>query len=217
MNKYIHMILRPKGKYRFLNNFCTNESVLDIGSGKSPNRIKKLFPNCQYTGLDVENHYEDGGCLADNYVLTTIEEFTNTLSTFDQSFDCVISSHNLEHCDNRELVLKLSASAVRSNGYMYLSFPSEKSINFPLGRSGTLNYFDDNTHKDLPPSVEDAIQILNKEGFSVINKTESYKPIILWIMGFLLQPFSILLNKNLVGTFQFYGFESIIWLKRDKV
>jgi len=217
MNKYAHMLLRPMGKYRFFNKFCPEGTVLDIGSGKSPNRTKKLFPNCQYTGLDITSHYEDGKCLADHYVITTIEDFTNTLSKYDEKFDCTISSHNLEHCDQRKLVLELSAATVKPNGYMYLSFPSEISINFPRGRAGTLNYFDDSTHKELPPTVQWTLQTLESKGFSVVCVKESYKPLILWFIGFLLQPLSILLNKNLVGTMQFYGFETVFWLKRDRL
>jgi len=216
IKRVAHMVLRPKGKYSFIHKFCKG-NVLDIGSGKSPNRIKKLFPNCYYVGLDINSHYKDNDCMADNYVITNVNDFPKKLLEFDKGFDCVISSHNLEHCDDREGILKLSARTVKPGGFFYLSFPSEKTVNFPKGRFGTLNYYDDETHKYLPPSVSESILQLSKEGFSVVYKEESYRPILLWTLGLVLEPLSRLMNKNLVGTLQFYGFESILWLQRDQL
>ena len=212
----VHLILRPMGKYRFINTYCKKNTILDIGCGKSPNRIKTLFPESKYTGLDITSHYLDSECLADNYVLTPVENFSSVLSSFEEKFDCVISSHNLEHCDDRILTLEKSAGAVKKGGFMYLSYPSEESINFPKGRIGTLNYFDDPTHKDLPPTMSEILPILEKKGFNVIYKNSSYKPLLLWILGLILEPFAAVKNKVLKGTLQFYGFETVIWLKRDR-
>ena len=216
MKKMIHFLMRPKGKYRFIDKFCKG-SILDIGSGKSPNRIKKLFPCCCYTGFDIQSHFEDDNCMADEYIITNIKGFSEKLSEFDKKFDCTISSHNLEHCDERESVLQISARTVKPDGFLYLSFPSAGTVNLPKGRLGTLNYYDDDTHKYLPPSVEQSVSILKNEGFSVILLKESYKPTLLWIVGLILEPISRLLNKNLIGTLQFYGFETVIWLKRDQL
>ena len=46
-----------------------------------------------------------------------------------------------------------------NKGKIYLSFPSVKTLNFPK-RLGCLNYYDDPTHKDLPPDFNLILEIM---------------------------------------------------------
>ena len=209
-----HKILRPTGKYSFLSKMPSGTKILDIGSGKSPNRIKSLFPNLHYTGLDITNHFVNKKCMADEYVLTDIKNFTKVLNIKKEKYFCTISSHNLEHCEEREIVLLRSISTVKQGGYLYLSFPSKNTINLPGGREGTLNYFDDSTHKFYPPDVEKIKRCLYQNNFKIIKIKESYKPMLLWILGLIIEPLSNLTKKVLPGTLQFWGFETIIIAKK---
>ena len=211
----LHVILRPSGKYRLLSKFPNGTKVFDIGAGKSPNRIKFLFPNIHYTGIDIIDHFVNKKNLSDKYLLTDTKNFSKLLDKNVNKFTCSISSHNLEHVDQREIILNKSISTVKKGGFFYLSFPSKNTINLERGRSGTLNYFDDPTHKSLPPNVDEIISILKSNNFKIIKLKISYKPIILWLIGLILEPISKISRKVLPGTLQFHGFETIIIAKRE--
>ena len=211
----LHLILRPSGKYSLLSKLPKGTKILDIGAGKSPNRIKFLFPDIHYTGIDITDHFINKKNMSDNYLLTDKKNFIKLLDKNKNKFTCSISSHNLEHVDQRELVLNKSISTVKKGGFFYLSFPSKDTINLDRGRSGTLNYFDDPTHKTLPPNVDKIISILKSNNFKIIKLKISYKPIILWFIGFALEPISKISRKVLPGTLQFHGFETIIIAKRE--
>ncbi len=44
--------------------------------------------------------------------------------------------------------------------------------------------------------------------------SKQYRPNILKFIGFLLEPFSYFMGKNLLGTWEFWGFETIIHVKK---
>jgi len=212
---FLHIILRPSGKYSLLSKFPKGTKILDIGAGKSPNRIKSIFPDIHYTAIDITDHFINKKNMSDVYLLTNKKNFNKLLEKNVNKFGCSISSHNLEHVDQRELILKKSISTVEKGGYFYLSFPSSHTTNLDRGRSGTLNYFDDPTHKSLPPNVDEIISILKSNNFKIIKLKISYKPVILWLIGFILEPISKMIRKVLPGTLQFHGFETIIIAKRE--
>ena len=53
-----------------------------------------------------------------------------------------------------------------------------------------------------------------RNGFEIVFSADGYSPIILRIYGFLIEPISKLRNLVMVGTWELYGFESIIWAKK---
>ena len=106
-------------------------------------------------------------------------------------------------------------SVLKVGGKIYLSFPCEQSVFFPK-RDGTLNYYDDSTHKLTPPSFEKVGALMKKNEFEIIYSTRNYKPRILWFLGLLNEPISRYKGRNLVGTWEFHGFESIFIAKKIK-
>jgi 2-polyprenyl-3-methyl-5-hydroxy-6-metoxy-1,4-benzoquinol methylase len=74
--------------------------------------------------------------LADNYIVVESAKFAETIANLPEQFDIVISAHNLEHCDEREDTLVAITKILKSGGHIYLSLPTEKSIEFPGPRSG---------------------------------------------------------------------------------
>ena len=98
---------------------------------------------------------------------------------------------------------------VAKGGYLYLSFPSKETINF-LSRTNTLNYYDDKTHKRLPPDFEKVLKIMKDYKIYPVKKEKNYRPIIFRLLGIILEPYSKLTNKVIPGTWEKYGFESII-------
>ena len=52
-------------------------------------------------------------------------------------------------------------------GFLYLSVPSENTVNLPKGRAGILNYFDDPTNNTTQPNPEKIISFLNENDFEI--------------------------------------------------
>jgi SAM-dependent methyltransferase len=206
--------LRKKGKISFLLNQDENCSILDVGCGNnSPYLIKSILPNCKYTGIDVGDYNQKKLNLADKYILTTPVNFPKSILSLGCKFDVIISSHNLEHCDDRSATLLAMLKVLKPGGSLYISFPSERTTNFPK-RKGTLNYYDDETHRDLPPNFNELVEQIISNDFKIEFSVKSYQPTLLRIIGFAFEPLSRIKNTVFLGTWEFYGFESIIWAKK---
>jgi hypothetical protein len=91
---------------------------------------------------------------------------------------------------------------------MYLSFPSTQSQFFP-NRYGPLNYYDEREHTETPPDVNVITEILKLNGCSIEFISIGYRPIILRMIGLILEPISLILKRALICTWQLYGFEKI--------
>ena len=210
-------IVRPRGRSAFLQQLSGSPKILDVGCGNdSPIRTKRIRPDCVYTGLDIADYHQSLAAIkaADNYLLCRPEEFASTLSSMRNSADAVISAHNIEHCLEPEHVLVAMCDALTENGRMFLSFPAAASVDFP-SRAGTLNYFDDPTHRDVP-DLGRLLKILAHKGLKIDFVAERYRPPLLFLLGMVLEPLSMLLKKNmpLGSTWAFYGFETVIWARR---
>jgi ubiquinone/menaquinone biosynthesis C-methylase UbiE len=209
----LQIMLRPKGKQGFLSTLDSTSRILDVGCGnhKSVSSFKMVLPDCIYTGIDVGDYNQTSDSLSqiDEYIVTASSTFPSKIASLGNRFDAVVSSHNLEHCDNRNQCLDSIMKVVVKGGSVYLSFPSEKSIGFPR-RSGTLNYYDDDTHQDSPPDFEAILEELKNNNFNVTFSAKYYKPFILRFIGFIMEPISMVTKRISIGTWDYYGFESII-------
>lgn len=220
--KIIHSLitrLRPHGKHAFVRTVASGAKVLDVGCGNSSAQIVKYAQtNCHYTGIDVADYNLSNASkdLIDVYVISPPHKFGQSIRNLHGLFDVIISSHNLEHTNDRDDVLRSMVDKVADCGVMYLSFPCSASKSYP-SRYGTLNYYDDDTHKYEPPDPNCIIKILEDKGFKIIYYKEKYQPIILRIIGFLLEPISILMCKVLPGTWEYHGFETIIHAKKVNI
>lgn len=212
----LKILLRPHGRVSFLSKLNTKPFILDVGCGNnSPYDVKAILSDCVYTGLDINDYRQTKPNLADDYILSSPENFTDTIKLINNKFDAVISTHNLEHCNDRWGTLMAITNVLKDDGLLLLVFPSEKSVNFP-SRHGTLNYYDDITHKEFPPDFDKVIKVLSDNNMDIIYANKHYKPIILWLAGLLIEPLSVLNKKIYQGTWAFYGFESVIWARKKK-
>jgi SAM-dependent methyltransferase len=213
--KYFYLrLFRRKALYAFLGTLPADATVMDVGCGNdSSYNIKTVFPRFTYTGVDVGNYNETKPRLADHYVVVAPDKFADAVGSFKEGFDAVISSHNLEHCDEREKTLRNMLDAVKPGGRLYLSFPTEASVDFPH-RKRTLNYYDDDTHKDVPPRFDEVLRTIREHGFTVEQALPRYRPAALWLLGLLQEPLARMRNDILQGTWAFFGFESIIWARK---
>lgn len=213
LRQFFSIILHPNGKVQFLTRLSDRASILDVGCGNnSPYLVKSIMPRSIYTGIDIGDYNQTRPNVADHYIVTTPEAFADRISEFDACFDAVISSHNLEHCNDRLETFHAMLQATRPGGLMYVSFPSASSITFPR-RIGTLNYFDDPTHKDLPPDVDQLLEVAHVHGFETVFVTRRNQPLLSWFLGLLLEPISMLTRKVMRGTWELYGFESVMILR----
>lgn len=209
---FAQLFLRPQGKFSFLNNLPKNPKILDVGCGNnSAYKIKLCLPNSYYVGVDIGdyNNENDVNLYADKFILTNPSNFVESILSINIKFDAVISSHNLEHCNDRYGTLNAILDKLKDGGKIYLSFPSEKTINFPK-RDGCLNYYDDPTHKDSPPNFDRVLEIMREKSLNILFSTRSYKPLLLNRFGYFANLVSNYTKKTSIGLWEWWGFESII-------
>lgn len=214
LRRLLSIALYPNGKVHFLTRQREDVSVLDVGCGNnSPYLVKSILPRSVYTGIDIGDYNQTKPNKADHYILTTPEAFAQRIAEFDACFDAVVSSHNLEHCNDRDATFRAMLKATRVGGSMYVSFPSASSVTFPR-RAGTLNYFDDPTHKDAPPDVDRLLAMARDHGFETVFATRRNRPWLSWLVGLVLEPVSAARRRVMRGTWEFHGFEAVMILRR---
>jgi len=207
--------------YRALGYIPPTATVLDIGCGNhSPQQIKHLFPELYYIGVDVEEYNIDEAdkIAANEFHFVGRDSFISDLrDQLNQQADLIIVSHVLEHAYEPYHLLEYLSTLLKVRGYMYLAFPAEESVAFP-SRPGTLNFFDDPSHRWLPPFIE----VLNRcmrLGLRPIFVRKRYRHPVLCILGAIehvLGP----IWKVLVGrrssffAWHLFGFESIIIVQK---
>lgn len=202
------------GREKFLKQLPKSAKILDVGCGNdSPLVTKGILPDCHYVGLDIGDYNQSNPDLADKYIITTPSLFSQKISEFSSEFDAVISSHNLEHCDDREGVLTNMLQSVKPGGMLYLAFPSSDSLSFP-SRQGTLNYFDDKTHQGLPPDFGKTISTITSMDFEIVYAASRYQPAIRWLIGLYHEAKSVAQNHVDTETQAFWGLECVIWARR---
>lgn len=213
----IRRLLKRKGKAAFLSSVVRNGTVMDVGCGNnSPRRFKTQRPDISYIGLDIGDYNQSAETIlfANSYVITSPDTFVNEITKREGKLDAVVSSHNIEHCDRPEDVLKAMLRALRVGGRIYLSFPCEESVRFPK-RRGTLNFYDDATHKTVP-DYDYVCALVKSEGLHIEFAARRYRPFVLMAIGLLLEPLAAILRRNMPAgsTWALYGFESVIWASR---
>lgn len=205
--------LRPRGKLAFLKSLPAGARVLDVGCGNnSPRDAKVLRPDLVYTGLDVGDYNQQNSIrYADTYIVASPTEFAGAICAHGGQMDAVVSSHNLEHCDDPVAVLNAMVGALRPGGRLFLAFPCEESVRFP-SRRGSLNFFDDGSHQ-VVPDWQQMLDTLRTQGITLHYACKRYRPKIPASLGLALEPLGRLLGRNMPGgtTWALYGFESVIW------
>lgn len=130
--------------------------LLDVGAGNhSASRIKALFPNCEYYGLDMNKDYNNSE--ADFALMKGFYEVDLTLLDYssvpDNYFDGIWMAHVIEHLYNGDKVVPLLIKKLKPGGYFYIEYPGEKSTRLPSMR-GSLNFKDDSSHVRVYSVVE---------------------------------------------------------------
>lgn len=198
-------------RIQFILNIPAKSYLLDIGCGNhSPSFYHQLNPDLDYYGVDIQEYNLDSNDyqFAKKIYFFNENKFANEIAAIPHAFDFVISAHNIEHTSKPLEVIDAMMSRLKIGGKLYLSFPTEKSINFPK-RKGTLNFYDDETHQNLPNANLLLEKIKNNKGEIVYFKKQ-YRNFYGFIKGLIQEPISIILNKKLSHTWHVWGFETII-------
>ena len=212
----IQCILRPLGLRSFINSLSDSASILDIGCGNESSKFyKSIYPNLTVDGIDIQDYNQtfESKFLYRNYIISKPNEFSESISSLGIQYDAIISNHNLEHCNNPAAVLEAMIKVLRVGGVIFIATPSKKSLNFP-SRIGTLNFNDDVTHRE-PISLDFIKLKMISLDMKIYKLCDGYQPTAWRIIGFLMEPISFLKRKVLLGTWDYWGFELILWVKKE--
>lgn len=199
----------------FLERLPPKAVVLDVGCGNdSPRDVKSERPDIHYVGLDIGDYRHTCPPTenADEFVVVSPGEFASAIAAWSGRFDAVVSSHNIEHCDEPDRVLTAMAGALKPGGRLFLAFPAEASARFPH-REGTLNFRDDPTHRAMP-EFDRIVGALRSGGLSIDVASRRYRPLKPLISGLFNEAESRRTRTVMPGTWALWGFESIVWASR---
>jgi len=194
--------------------------LLDIGCGNhSPTITKRWLKNCTYTGVDITeecNLDAEDRRIMDRFILVGADG-TGYGEIPDRAFDVIILSHVIEHMRDPAPILATLCKKLRPGGYIYLSFPSLRSLSLPSGNGTTLNFCDDSTHIRIP-DVREIAQLLLNQNVRIIRAGRSID-VPRYVIGASLYPY-VLLRKVITGKmhgrglWQFLGFEDMVFGQR---
>ena len=216
-DEYNARILQRHHRIHFLHTLNRNKKIklLDVGCGNnSAELIKGIRPNIYYTGIDIGDYNQTKQSLGmiDDYHVVEPERFSDEMESLENTQDVVISNHNIEHTNEPEKCLIAMAKSLKKGGRIYMAFPSEKSVLFPH-RGGTLNFYDDATHVNVM-DFKKTCEILKENGIKITFATPGMRGWYLKRIGEYNEGLSIAMDKVLLGTWDYWGFEAIIWGKK---
>jgi SAM-dependent methyltransferase len=181
-----------------------NPRILDIGCGnKSPSLTKHWFPNCHYSGADIQRYNNDDEDFAAMDSFYPLDMDGGGYSAIpDCGFDFIILHHVIEHMPNPDPILAVICSKLKPGGYIWIAFPSVRSLGMPPAAEGTLQFCDDDTHVHVP-DIREVSNILLKHGVKVLHagRTQDF---VRTLVGVAVLPWA-LLKKALTGRFSVYG------------
>ena len=192
--------------------------ILDIGCGNnSPTTTKRWFPGCHYSGADIAqyNLSEEDTAAMDTFYPLGIDG-SGYSAIPDSSYDFVILHHVVEHMDAQAPILATICSKLRPGGYIWIAFPSLRSLSLPSAE-GTLQFCDDPTHVYVP-DVREVSNILLANGVKVLHAGRS-RDLVRTLLGAAILPWAFL--KRLVtgrlsckGLWYILGFEDHVFGQR---
>jgi SAM-dependent methyltransferase len=154
--------------------FSSSIHILDIGCGNnSPSVTKRWFPGCHYTGADIQRYNlngQDDAAMDAFYLLGA--DGSGYAAIPDGSYDFVILNHVLEHMTEPAPALHALCSKLKPGGYIWIAFPSLRSLSLPSSQDETLQFCDDPTHVYLP-DVREVANILLANKVNVLHAGRS--------------------------------------------
>jgi len=154
MFKFRVLLQRFSVQGRFLKTLPDNSKVLDLGCGDCYRTRKCLSmrPDLQFYGVDIETHHGQDQTLKEIQLANLNRDALKWGNNF---FDAIIFSHVIEHLDSTIPIAKEITRVLKKNGLLYIEAPCKKTVKLPSRKTfskfgipvGTINFYDDATHK----------------------------------------------------------------------
>jgi len=205
-------------KYSVIFSLNRSSTVLDVGCGNhSPSLVKSILPNCIYTGVDIDyyNLDENDKMLADHLFIFPKERFFDNLEILDSKFDLILATHIIEHLEDPSLLFQACSKLLKIDGVLLISTPSIRSINFPSSK-GTLNYYDDKTHIEMPILFSQVYDFCKMNNLLIVKYKLGRPSIVSKLVGFPFELIRKVLKRNVFTTWSYWGFEDIYLIKLNK-
>lgn len=164
-------------KFRFVRGkLRAGARILDIGCGNSsPTMTRRWFPGCYYAGADVQPYNlsdADVDAIDEYFPLGTDGSGYEPIP--DASYDFLILNHVIEHMTDPRPILATLCGKLSPGGYLWIAFPSKRSLTLPHSVDETLNFYDDPTHVYLP-DVEEIASLVEANGVQVLHAGRSHE------------------------------------------
>jgi len=163
-------------KFRMVRRRLTAPSprILDIGCGNgSPTVTKRWFPDCHYAGADIQRYkLSDADVAAMDAYFPLGADGSGYDAIPDASYDFVILNHVVEHMRKPAPVVASLCAKLKPGGYIWIAFPSLRSLSLPHSEDETLQFCDDPTHVYLP-DVREMANVLLANGVAVLDAGRS--------------------------------------------
>ena len=194
-------------KFQYVRRRLTSPSlrILDVGCGNnSPSVTKRWFPGCHYAGADIQRYNLSGedDAAMDAFYLPGVDGSGYEVIP-DGSFDFVILNHVLEHMAEPAPILAALCSKLKPGGYIWIAFPSLRSLGLPSSVDETLQFCDDPTHVFVPDAREVA-NVLLANGVKVLHAGRSREGFFT-TLGDLTKLLKRLMKKMITGKFSGRG------------
>ena len=148
--------------------------ILDIGCGNgSPMLTKRWFPGCHYAGADIQRYkLSNADVAAMDAYFPLGADGSGYDAIPDASYEFVILNHVVEHMRDPAPVVATLCAKLKPGGYMWIAFPSLRSLSLPHSEDETLQFCDDPTHVYLP-DVREMANLLLANGVAVLHAGRS--------------------------------------------
>jgi SAM-dependent methyltransferase len=198
-------------KYSILYGIDQKSNILDIGCGNhSPILIKSILPYSNYTGVDIDyyNLDENDKSVADNLFIFPRDSFFESIESIDSKFDLILATHLIEHLDDPKHLFRAASKLLKTNGILLVTTPNINSINFPTSK-GTLNYYDDKTHVDMPILFNHIYDFCKSNNLLITKYKLGSTSVLSKVIGIPFELLRKIFKKNIFTTWSYWGFEDI--------
>jgi 2-polyprenyl-3-methyl-5-hydroxy-6-metoxy-1,4-benzoquinol methylase len=162
-------------KFRFVRGKLPKGArILDIGCGNgSPTLTKRWFPGCHYAGADIQRYnLSDADVAAMDEFFSLGADGSGFAAIPEASYDFVIANHVIEHMADPVPIVAALCAKIKPGGFIWIAFPSVRSLALPHSVDETLQFCDDPTHVYLP-DVREIANILLANGVAVLHAGRS--------------------------------------------
>lgn len=181
-----------------------NPRILDVGCGNySPTVTKHWFPGCYYAGADIQRYnLSDKDVAAMDIFFQVGTDGSGYAEIPENSFDLIVLHHVVEHMRDPDSILVVLCTKLKPGGYIWIAFPSERSLAMPQAAAGTLQFCDDQTHIHVP-GVREISNVLLAHGVRVLHAGRT-RDRVRTIIGAAILPLAWL-RKAFSGKWSVYG------------